>query len=80
MNSEYTKRGEKMNWLLKTKIVERFGTQSDFALALRGHEADVSRVIRGRRTLTAEEQRRWADLLQADCTEIFGKETTHVEA
>ena len=65
-----------MNWVLKAKIVERFGTQSDFALALKGHESDVSRVVRGRRTLVAEERQRWADLLGADCTEIFGKEIT----
>ena len=71
---------EEMNWTLKTKIIERFGTQSDFAMALKGHEADVSRVIRGRRILTAEEQQRWAALLEADSTEIFGKEASHGEA
>lgn len=63
-----------MNWKLKTKIVERFGTQSDFAMAIKGHEADVSRVIRGRRTLNEVERQRWANLLGADSQEIFGKD------
>lgn len=66
-----------MNRMLKAKIFEKFGTQWDFAMAIGVHEAMVSRIIRGRRTLTKEERQRWADLLQADCTEIFGKGASH---
>lgn len=66
-----------MNWKLKTRIVERFGTQSDFAMAIKGHEADVSRVVRGRRTLNESERQRWANLLGADSKELFGRETVN---
>lgn len=67
-----------MNWKLKSKIIDRFGTQSDFAMAIKGHEADVSRVIRGRRTLNETERQRWANLLDADSMELFGKGDCHV--
>lgn len=78
MNYEYTLRGNEMNWTLKAKIVERFGTQSDFAMAIKGHESDVSRVIRGRRTLNEEERQRWANLLGAESQELFRRETVNV--
>jgi hypothetical protein len=44
-------RRKAMNRRLKGKIVEKFGTQWDLAMAIGTHEALVSRVIRGRRTL-----------------------------
>ncbi len=68
-----------MNRMLKAKIFEKFGTQYDFSRAAGVHESHVSRVIQRRRTLTAEEQQQWADLLQADCEELFGKEASRVE-
>ncbi|MEI7636316.1 MAG: hypothetical protein WCJ37_03360 [Syntrophus sp. (in: bacteria)] len=68
-----------MNWKLKERIAEKYGTQSDFAIVLRGHESDVSRVIRGRRTLTEAERQMWADLLGADRAELFGEEADHVQ-
>lgn len=72
-----TIREVKMNWKLKEKIAEMYRTQSDFALALRSHESDVSRVIRGRRTLTKAERQRWADLLGADCKELWGRDVSN---
>ena len=69
-----------MNWLLKTRIVDKYGTQSDFAQALRRPETVVSQVVRCRRTLNVNEQRRWADALEADVNSLFGKEPNHVEA
>ena len=68
-----------MNWKLKEKITEKYGTQSDFAIVLKGHESDVSRVIRGRRSLTDEERQLWADLLEVDRAELFGEEADHVQ-
>lgn len=52
-----------MNWPLKTTIIERFGTQADFAHAIHGAEAVVSKVVRDRRTLSTEEKKRWATVL-----------------
>ena len=69
-----------MNWVLKTRIIERFGTQADFAYAIRGAEAVVSKVVRGRRTLSAEERQRWAEVLEVDCKELFGMEANRGEA
>jgi transcriptional regulator with XRE-family HTH domain len=63
-----------MNKKLKSKIFERFGTQCDFSRAVDVHESLVSRVLQGRRTLTEAERQRWADLLEADCKELFGEE------
>ena len=45
-----------MNLKLKSKIVEHFGTQADFAYQIKKDETLVSRVIRGRRTLPEEQQ------------------------
>jgi plasmid maintenance system antidote protein VapI len=63
-----------MNWPLRTKIVEKFGTQADFAHAIKSAEAVVSKVIRGRRVLAEEERKRWADALGAEIAELFGEE------
>jgi transcriptional regulator with XRE-family HTH domain len=48
---------------LKGRIVEMFGTQSDFADKLGINESIVSRVVRGRKRLTAEEVEEWAEAL-----------------
>lgn len=62
-----------MNKLLKAKIVERFGSQTEFAKAVREHESIVSRVIRGHHGLTADERRRWAIALGCeDTAKLFG--------
>jgi len=55
-----------MNKILKGKIVEKYGSQFEFALAIGEHEAIISRVVRGHHDLTAEERLRWAIALDCD--------------
>ena len=55
-----------MNRKLRAKIVEVFGTQSDFAQAVNEDETYVSRIVRGRRSLTPERAKKWAEALK--CT------------
>lgn len=45
---------------MKARIIEVFGTQADFAEAIEAHESNVSRVIRGRKTLSQKDQEHWA--------------------
>lgn len=61
-----------MNKKLKLKIIERFGTQADFAQEIEVDESVVSRVLRGRRRLGSGEQRRWAKTLQCNEKELWG--------
>ena len=60
-----------MNLKLKAKIIEKFGTQADFASVLKGDESFVSRVIHGRRYLSAEKQKAWANILDCEQNQIF---------
>ena len=60
-----------MNKFLKSKIIERFGCQADFAVKAGVNESLVSRVIRGRRKLNKDEQAKWARILKT------GKEVFH---
>ena len=60
-----------MNRILKAKIIEKCGTQVDFAEIAKVRESFVSRIVRGRRTLNAAEQIRWAALLDADREKLF---------
>lgn len=62
----------KMNKILKSKIIEKFGTQFDFAIAVQMHESDVSRIIRGRREPTPETRKQWAAVLGVGEKRIFG--------
>ena len=62
-----------MNKKLKAKIVEKFGTQADFAQAIKIDETIVSRVVRGRRTLTPEAQKTWGRALSCDLKEVFAE-------
>jgi len=55
-----------MNKQLKAKIVERFGSQADFAQKIQVDESVISRVVRGRRSLTPEDQARWCRFLKCD--------------
>jgi len=65
-----------MNKILKAKIVERYGTQADFAEAIDTDETIISRIIRGRRTLDPKMQIIWAKALGCNPKDIFpdGKE------
>lgn len=60
-----------MNRKLKAKIVEKFGTQADFAQVVKIDETIVSRVVRGRRILQADTQKQWANVLQTQPCELF---------
>ena len=52
-----------LNFQLKMKIYEKFYNQANFAQAVGADETVVSRVIRGRRKLNDEQQKRWASIL-----------------
>ena len=56
---------------LKSRIVEHFGTQADFAPVVGRDDAFISRVVRGRRQLPASEQGKWAEALKCDVTELL---------
>ena len=63
-----------MNKELKSAIVRKYGNQFLFALALGEHEAAISRIVRGRRTLDPESQKRWAKVLGiSDPKQIFSQ-------
>lgn len=61
-----------MNWKLKTQIVEKFGSQADFAMKIEKAESFVSRIVRQRSELPPEGQKEWAEVLQVNPDEIFG--------
>lgn len=61
-----------VNWKLKARITERYGTQVDFAQKIGIREVDVSRVVRGRKQLQSFEQQMWAEALDCRPKEIFG--------
>lgn len=64
------------NRILKSKIIEHFGTQSDFAVAIGSSDPAVSRVVRSRRELTDDEKAQWARVLKSKSGELFGAATT----
>ena len=53
-----------MNKKLKGRIIQLYGTQADFSTKIKKSEAVVSRIIRGRRTLSKDEQKVWAKALK----------------
>ena len=55
-----------MNRKLKARIVERFGSQADFAQEIQVDESIISRVVRGRRVLSPEDQAMWCKVLKCD--------------
>ena len=63
-----------MNRTPRVLIVSRFGTQADFAQALKCQEALVSRVLHGRKQLSPQEQETWAALLDCPVKELFPKD------
>ena len=60
-----------MNRSLKLKIVEKFGNQADFSMAVGVAESTISRVVRERRILKEDEQDRWARVLRCRREDIF---------
>lgn len=55
---------------LKARIVERFGTQADFAAFIKVDESFVSRVVNGRREIPEDQKGAWAKALQARDDEL----------
>jgi ribosome-binding protein aMBF1 (putative translation factor) len=62
---------DSMNKRLKLKIIEMFGSQADFAQAIKEDESVVSRIIRGRRKLDDQQKRKWAAALDCNPDQIF---------
>ena len=60
-----------MNRKLKAKIIENFGSQADFSQVIECCETVISRVVRGRRSLSADVQQKWAKALKCKCEDIF---------
>ena len=60
-----------MNRKLKAKIVENFESQANFAQVVKTDETIISRVVRGRRVLPVEIQKKWAEKLGCNSEEIF---------
>lgn len=63
-----------MNLKLKAKIIEKYGTQADFAPVIDIDESLISKIVRGRRTLPVEKQVEWAEALGSTPRELFGRE------
>jgi transcriptional regulator with XRE-family HTH domain len=62
-----------MNKRLKAKIYEVFGTQADFAQAMKEDESIVSRIVRGRRRPDDERMKKWADALDCKPEQLFSE-------
>ena len=61
-----------VNLKLKARIVEKFGSQWQFARHLNSHEAVISRVIRGHWNLSEAERDKWAKALESEPEILFG--------
>jgi len=60
-----------MNWKLKKKIIEMYGSQINFSDETGLRESLISRVIRGHQTLSPEEKRDWSIHLQVKEEDLF---------
>ena len=63
-----------VNLKLKAKIVEKYGTQADFAPVINTDESLISKIIRGRRKLDTKMQFVWAKALGCRPEDIFTNE------
>jgi len=63
-----------MNWELKKRITDLYGSQAGFSEAAHIDEAIISKVIRNRKKLSEEEQKRWAILLRCKYEQIFSED------
>lgn len=59
------------NLFLKAKIVERFGSQADFAEKLHKAPSVVSETVNGRRVLRGTEAKLWTRLLKCPVEYLF---------
>jgi len=62
------------NWNLKLRIAQVCGTQIVFSELVGCSELNVSRVVCGRKQITAKEMHRWAKVLQRDVCDLFDLE------
>ena len=60
-----------MNLILKLKIMQVYRTQADFAQHVGTDDTLVSRIVRGRRKLDANNQQKWAAALGCEPSELF---------
>lgn len=67
-----------MNRKLKARIIEFYGTQSDFAERIEEDESVVSRVVRARKNLTFADRQRWAKALNCSVAELFNGQKDRV--
>ena len=63
-----------MNKALKLRIVEKFDSQANFAQFLGIDESYLSRVIRGRKSISKERKEHWAEVLNCKISELFSDE------
>ena len=63
-----------MNWDLKKRISEKYRNQWEFAQKMGICETIVSKVVRGSRQLSPDQQKKWADTLQCKPKDIFANE------
>jgi plasmid maintenance system antidote protein VapI len=63
--------GGKMKLNLKFRIIELFGNQANFAQKMEVQESLVSRVVRGRRSISKEDQKKWARILRQNVKHLF---------
>ena len=56
---------------LKTEIIKRFNTQSDFSFAAKINESKLSKIIRGRRLPSLEERNKISSLLGISENDLF---------
>ena len=60
-----------MNTKLKLKIIEKYGSQAEFSTIVGEDESLVSRIVRERRTIDFNRQKKWADALGCKTEDIF---------
>ena len=60
-----------INWELKKRIVEKFGTQAGFALIVKIPEPDLSAIIQGRKEPPEDVKAEWANLIGCKVIDIF---------
>lgn len=63
-----------MNFKLKARIIENFGSQFAFARKLQVRECFISEVLRSRRRLTAAQAANWSKALGCDVAALVDAE------
>ena len=62
-----------MNFKLKQKIIEKFGSQIRFAHEIGEPETIVSKVVRGWRGISLDKQNKWAKVLKCKVNDVFNE-------